>query len=294
MAVARRVGARRRALETGEAERAPTFSSPPPADDGAAVDRRGRGGRSASSCSPAASRGGQAGRGRARRAGGGGLRRRRGLPMAAARWPHLAAAALDLDAGRSGRAAGQALAATAMLEEIGHGIYAARSRMLAGRALAQAGDRTRRRPSWSVRGGSSIVRCDPLPRRGRAGAAKARPPRSTAAPGPARPTGWAWSADERELQVARLLVDRRTNTEIAAALFLSRKTIEAHIRNMFVKLGVSSRAESPGPSSGRIRRRARPERRSGRHVRRRARSRHGTPRRACGTCCGYGPRRSSG
>ena len=48
---------------------------------------------------------------------------------------------------------------------------------------------------------------------------------------------------ERELQVARLLVDRRTNTEIAAALFLSRKTIEAHIRSMFVKLGVSSRAE---------------------------------------------------
>lgn len=36
-------------------------------------------------------------------------------------------------------------------------------------------------------------------------------------------------------------VDRRTNAEIADPLFRSRKTVEAHIRNMFVKLGVSSR-----------------------------------------------------
>jgi DNA-binding CsgD family transcriptional regulator len=48
---------------------------------------------------------------------------------------------------------------------------------------------------------------------------------------------------ERERQVARLVVDRRTNAEIAEALFLSPKTIETHIRNMFVKLNVSSRAD---------------------------------------------------
>jgi DNA-binding NarL/FixJ family response regulator len=48
---------------------------------------------------------------------------------------------------------------------------------------------------------------------------------------------------ERECQVARLIVDRKTNPEIAAELFLSQKTIETHIRNMFRKLGVDSRVE---------------------------------------------------
>jgi DNA-binding NarL/FixJ family response regulator len=51
------------------------------------------------------------------------------------------------------------------------------------------------------------------------------------------------SLTERELEVARLVVDRCTNTQIAAALFLSKKTVESHLRNIFAKLGVSSRVE---------------------------------------------------
>jgi DNA-binding CsgD family transcriptional regulator len=47
----------------------------------------------------------------------------------------------------------------------------------------------------------------------------------------------------RELEVARLVVDRRTNSEIAAVLFLSLKTVESHMRNIFRKLSVASRAE---------------------------------------------------
>ena len=45
----------------------------------------------------------------------------------------------------------------------------------------------------------------------------------------------------RELQVARLVLDRKTNPEIAAELFLSQKTIESHLRNVFNKVGVESR-----------------------------------------------------
>jgi DNA-binding CsgD family transcriptional regulator len=43
--------------------------------------------------------------------------------------------------------------------------------------------------------------------------------------------------------VAQLVVDRRTNPEIAAELFLSIKTVESHLRNIFHKLDVSSRVE---------------------------------------------------
>lgn len=45
------------------------------------------------------------------------------------------------------------------------------------------------------------------------------------------------------MEVARLIVDRRTNAQIAAALFLSTKTVDTHIRNPFHKLGVSSRVD---------------------------------------------------
>jgi DNA-binding NarL/FixJ family response regulator len=49
------------------------------------------------------------------------------------------------------------------------------------------------------------------------------------------------SLTERELQVAGLVVDRKTNPEIAAELFLSQKTVETHLRNVFNKMGVSDR-----------------------------------------------------
>ena len=51
------------------------------------------------------------------------------------------------------------------------------------------------------------------------------------------------SLTERELEISRLVVDRKTNSEIAAALFLSPKTVETHLRNIFRKLNVFSRVE---------------------------------------------------
>ena len=47
----------------------------------------------------------------------------------------------------------------------------------------------------------------------------------------------------RELEIAELIVDRKTNAEIAHELFLSKKTVETHIRNMFRKLDANSRVD---------------------------------------------------
>ena len=47
----------------------------------------------------------------------------------------------------------------------------------------------------------------------------------------------------QELQIAVLLAEGKTTREAAAALFLSPKTIEYHLRHAYQKLGVNSRAE---------------------------------------------------
>jgi len=48
----------------------------------------------------------------------------------------------------------------------------------------------------------------------------------------------------REVEVLTLLSTGMTNRAIAAALFISEKTVARHISNMFTKLGLSSRAEA--------------------------------------------------
>jgi DNA-binding CsgD family transcriptional regulator/tetratricopeptide (TPR) repeat protein len=48
----------------------------------------------------------------------------------------------------------------------------------------------------------------------------------------------------REIDVLALIADGNTNNEIAAALFISDKTVEHHVSNVLSKLGVSSRREA--------------------------------------------------
>ena len=72
---------------------------------------------------------------------------------------------------------------------------------------------------------------------------------------PRRAVGGVASLTPQELQVALLLADGRTTREAAAALFLSPKTVEYHLRKVYTKLGIRSRDELAGSS--------RPPRRSG-------------------------------
>jgi DNA-binding CsgD family transcriptional regulator len=71
-------------------------------------------------------------------------------------------------------------------------------------------------------------------RDGRRGPTRARPPRP--------PVGWP-SLTDAELPVVRLAGQGLTNAQIAARLFLSRYTVETHLKHAFAKLGVESRAE---------------------------------------------------
>lgn len=48
----------------------------------------------------------------------------------------------------------------------------------------------------------------------------------------------------REIEILQLLVNGKTNKEMAAILTVSSKTIEFHLGNLYTKLGVRTRTEA--------------------------------------------------
>ena len=165
-----------------------------------------------------------------------------GATPLATTWAGRAAAAVALDAGDAALAAERALASAGAADAAGAPIEAALSRTLAGRALAETGDKERAVAELQ-RAAAALDACGAhryrqsaereLRKLGQHIHRRTRPGTTD--------TAGIESLTGRELQVARLVVDRKTNPQIAAELFLSQKTVETHLRNIFHKMGVTTR-----------------------------------------------------
>jgi ATP/maltotriose-dependent transcriptional regulator MalT len=167
----------------------------------------------------------------------------RGLPLIGA-WADRAAAAVALHSGDTSGAIDRALASADAAHHAGAPIESALSRTLAGRAFAHAGQggeavaELRRAAAAFDACGAFRYRDGAERDLGKLGHRPHRRTRSGNTDGTRID-----SLTQRELQVARLVVDRRTNLQIAAELFLSQKTVETHLRNIFRKVDVSTRVE---------------------------------------------------
>ena len=143
--------------------------------------------------------------------------------------------------GRGAAAAGAAAADAAEL--IGARLQVAFARVLQGRGLAAAGARSEaievlRDAERTLDECGSVRVRDEARRELRKLGARSEP----RGPGAAGDAGIG-SLSKRELEIAELIADRMTNQQIADRLFLSKKTVESHIRNLFFKLGASSRVD---------------------------------------------------
>ena len=155
-----------------------------------------------------------------------------------------ARAVVALASGDAASAADRALASAAAADDVGLPVEAALSRALAGRALAQVGE-PERAVTELERAATAFHACGARRYRDAADHELRRLGRHVhrrTQPGQVGAVG-VDALTAREGQVARLVVDRRTNPEIAETLFLSPKTVETHMRNIFRKLDVASRVE---------------------------------------------------
>ena len=165
-----------------------------------------------------------------------------GLPLATAN-SELTDAYVAFDAGDCAEAAKLAQKALATFEALDDVYTATLARVLVGRALAGAGEQDRavaelERAAATFDGWGAFRYRDDVERdlRKLGRHIHRRTQRGDGDDGVS-------SLTKRELDVARLVGEGKSNPEIAAELFLSPKTVESHIRNMFRKLSVTSRVE---------------------------------------------------
>jgi DNA-binding CsgD family transcriptional regulator/tetratricopeptide (TPR) repeat protein len=152
-----------------------------------------------------------------------------------------ARAEIALAGGDAETAAALALGAAAEQERLGSMLDALPSRLCAGRALAALGRRedaeaelrgvaeeAERREAWRFRDEA---------------ASELRRLGVRLKPSAGGPRGAGEELTEREREIAALVAQGRSNKQVAAALFLSEKTIEHHLSRVYGKLGVRSRTE---------------------------------------------------
>jgi DNA-binding CsgD family transcriptional regulator len=142
--------------------------------------------------------------------------------------------------GRDRAADAAATAATARALAAGAPLARARAQLVEGRALAAAGER-RAAIEALVAAEAAFDRYGALRRRGEAVRELRRLGHRVVRP--AAGSAPAGSLTSREQEIAALIATGRTNREVAEQLVLSQRTIEAHLRNIYGKLGVRSRIE---------------------------------------------------
>ena len=155
-----------------------------------------------------------------------------------------ARAAVRLVSGDGSGAAELALGAAATAESVGAGVLAGRSRTLAGRALVAAGQSNEaiihlERAEADLTACGAIRYADEAARELRRLGRRVTRSRRRSGAGD-------FQLSRRELEIATLVAEGKTNREIAAELYLSDRTVESHLTRVFAKLGVSSRAAIGG------------------------------------------------
>ncbi|TCP42612.1 regulatory LuxR family protein [Tamaricihabitans halophyticus] len=159
----------------------------------------------------------------------------------------LATAVVALARGESTLAASTAAEAARAFVDIGRELDAARAWVIEGQGLA-APCEERRATDRFERAYFAFARCGAAKHRDQAAQHLRTRGRRVPRPyGPAREHGQGLhSLSNRQYQVAELIARGLKNREIADELFVSLKTVESHIAQVFEKLAVSSRAAVAG------------------------------------------------
>ena len=153
-----------------------------------------------------------------------------------------ARASLELARGDAAAAAEHGLAAIEAARRGGVPIEEARARIVAGRALGETDPvRATAELEEALKSlealGSMGYRDEAAAQLRKLGRRVRRPTRRGSA------DSGVEALSGRELEIASLVSEGKTNKEIAGSLFLSEKTIESHLSRIFTKLGVAKRAQ---------------------------------------------------